>query len=499
MQSMNLFVLTRSKTEFCTQYENVLANREHVNRIKDYEYETIVELVEELKGKGCQVSDFDGFYISFVIDYIGKEFDLLKIDRDNKVINIELKSQKVDEGKIEKQLLRNQYYLRYLAPQIHLFTYVKEEKSLYTVDGEAIKKCDMDELIAVIKEMKKFENGDIKHFFQAKNFLISPLNTPERFAEDNYFLTPQQEEIKREIVKKGVTQKSNLLWGITGSAGTGKTLLLYDIMKYCSDLGRACVIHSGILCDGHTKLNALLSNADIIDAKSAREETLEGYEYIFVDEAQRIYSHTLKVIIKYAETRQVPAVFSYDFFQTLSVTEQNRNIPEILKMRKDFQERELTKKIRTNKEIASFVRNLLNLKDVSDVRYQYHDIDILYADNVEEADDIIDLYRVNKEYVFIGYTQSIYHGNQIDNFPGDFNTHHVIGQEFDKVLIMLDDNFRYEMDGRLQGRPHPNPDYLFYKLLYQGISRAREKLCILVLGNRELFEKIVSIKFNMIS
>lgn len=127
MQSMNLFVLTRSKTEFCTQYENVLANREHVNRIKDYEYETIVELVEELKGKGCQVSDFDGFYISFVIDYIGKEFDLLKIDRDNKVINIELKSQKVDEEKIEKQLLRNQYYLRYLAPQIHLFTYVKEE------------------------------------------------------------------------------------------------------------------------------------------------------------------------------------------------------------------------------------------------------------------------------------------------------------------------------------------------------------------------------------
>jgi len=38
MQSTNLFVLTRSKTEFCTKYENVLADREHVNKIKDYEY-----------------------------------------------------------------------------------------------------------------------------------------------------------------------------------------------------------------------------------------------------------------------------------------------------------------------------------------------------------------------------------------------------------------------------------------------------------------------------
>ena len=43
-----------------------------------------------------------------------------------------------------------------------------------------------------------------------------------------------------------------------------------------------------------------------------------------------------------------------------------------------------------------------------------------------------------------------------------------------------------------------NPDYIFYKLLYQGISRPREKLCIVVIDNMPLFEKILSIKLDQI-
>lgn len=41
---------------------------------------------------------------------------------------------------------------------------------------------------------------------------------------------------------------------------------------------------------------------------------------------------------------------------------------------------------------------------------------------------------------------------------------------------------------------HPNPNYIFYKLWFQGVSRAREKLCILVIGNEELFKKLLSVK-----
>ena len=52
---------------------------------------------------------------------------------------------------------------------------------------------------------------------------------------------------------------------------------------------------------------------------------------------------------------------------------------------------------------------------------------------------------------------------------------------------------------RIQGKEHPNPDLLFYKLLYQVISRAREKLCVLVVENYKLFSDILNIKFDMLS
>ena len=52
---------------------------------------------------------------------------------------------------------------------------------------------------------------------------------------------------------------------------------------------------------------------------------------------------------------------------------------------------------------------------------------------------------------------------------------------------------------RIQGKEHPNPDLLFYKLLYRAISRAREKLCVLVVENYKLFSDILNIKFDMLS
>ena len=79
------------------------------------------------------------------------------------------------------------------------------------------------------------------------------------------------------------------------------------------------------------------------------------------------------------------------------------------------------------------------------------------------------------------------------------DTHHVIGQEYNKVMIMMDRNFRYDPERRIQGKEHPNPDLLFYKLLYQAISRAREKLCVLVVENYKLFSDILNIKFDMLS
>ena len=42
-------------------------------------------------------------------------------------------------------------------------------------------------------------------------------------------------------------------------------------------------------------------------------------------------------------------------------------------------------------------------------------------------------------------------------------------------------------------KEHPNPDYLYSKLLFQGLTRVREKLAIIVIDNEDVFGKILNI------
>ena len=47
----------------------------------------------------------------------------------------------------------------------------------------------------------------------------------------DYFLTNQQHDIKKKIVDLILLDDREHILGITGKAGTGKTLLLYDIIN----------------------------------------------------------------------------------------------------------------------------------------------------------------------------------------------------------------------------------------------------------------------------
>ena len=60
--------------------------------------------------------------------------------------------------------------------------------------------------------------------------------------------------------------------------------------------------------------------------------------------------------------------------------------------------------------------------------------------------------------------------------------------------MLMGANFGYNEKGVLiSTNAHPNPDYLYDKLLFQGITRVREKLAIIVLDNPKLFLQILQI------
>ena len=503
MKAINIYVYTRIQSDLATEYENILGECSDKSTAKKHEFLSLVELVDELSKSGVTAGEMDGFFVSFSIKQIGKEFDLLKIEEDSKVLNIELKSEDVGEREICEQLQKNRCYLSHIAPAVHLYTFVSKTKQLYCLDDDGlnIRSVEIRELKKLMESFNtKLENG-VENLFRASNYLISPLNSPEKFLKGGYFLTPQQKGFKREIIEN---EKENVFFGITGKAGTGKTLLLYDIAKEKALGGcKCCVVHSGMLCEGHKLLNSKINGLTIYAAKDIGEEkikVLSSFEYIFVDEIQRIYLQTFQGIVEEVLENKKVAIFSYDFEQIMANAEISRDIKseiDVLKDRYGFREFKLSNTIRTSREIATFCRELMDLRQMASGYMDYSKIDVLYTNNTDEADEVIRLYK-SKNYRFISYTPSSFYKSSLDKYKDELNTHQVIGQEFDNVLIMMDDNFRYDSDGRIQGRTHPNPDYLFYKLMYQAISRAREKLCILVVGNYELFKQVLGIKYRML-
>lgn len=79
---------------------------------------------------------------------------------------------------------QNRYYLSHIAKKVYSFTYVKENDTLtlYTYDAQ-LRKSSFDELIESLAEVPNPITQGIEQYFRPKDYLISPLNTPEKFLK----------------------------------------------------------------------------------------------------------------------------------------------------------------------------------------------------------------------------------------------------------------------------------------------------------------------------
>lgn len=491
MNAVNLYVLTREvNADIREEYEFALSSRAYPIKYRLEEIELMRAIVNSLKYYKAPPITYDGWFYAFSIPQISKEFDLIRIGK-NAVINIELKSQFVEHNKVSNQMNQNRYYLSHLQKKVFSFLIMPDVNGIIRLFKyhENLEDSSYHELIEVINIDSEYCVSNIEKLFDPSLFLVSPINSPKRFLNKEYFLNNHQQEIKRRIIN---AKSDEQLFGIKGSAGTGKTLLLYDIAFSFGEIKRTCIIHGGLLSEGHIYLNERTQKITIISAKEATEDKLKSFDVICVDESQRIYTEIIDMLLELSKTGKT-CIFAYDYKQALSKAEISRNIPKRLSNMTNFQEFILTDHIRTNKEIFSFIRAMIKLTDLPKGRVSYDCIDILYANSIKEADSILKLY-IEKGYKFITITPSQYVFNQIDHYSNTTNSHQIIGQEFDNVVVIIDTNFRYDDNGVLQGKEHPNPDYLFARLFYQNITRARKRLCVLVLNNPDVFTKLIRIK-----
>lgn len=497
MKTVNLYELSRlCDPKIFEGFERSLSEREENLVVKQHELVCLRKFVDQVIEQSGSINIVDNFYFSYKIPQIGKEFDLLHIC-DDFIINIELKSGYVDQDKIKKQLVQNRYYLSHISKNIMLVTYISETNEIFELKAnDELFKCDFSKILACISSQEKCSCKNIDSLFRVSNYLVSPINNTERFFNEEYFLTEQQQNIRRKVLHSISTKKNTNFISIKGGAGTGKTLLLYDLARTCSIAEHCIVVHCGILSNGHNYLNTICSSIEIMSAKDFAKRLKLGQpicRLIFVDESQRFYENQFLDLVEYAKSHDTTCIFSYDVKQVLQQSEMQANIDQKIKNLPSIDEYALTGKIRTNRELVSFIRRFINLKD-NDIRPFYSSVSILYADTSQEAIRIIDKYQA-LDYAFISFTASTYKSSSFDVYGyGNCNTHAVVGQEFDNVIVVMDSTFSYNDEGILSGRYHPNRNYIYAKLVYQAITRVRESLTIVVVDNLPLFQTLLKIK-----
>ena len=489
MKNINILSLVQAYSSLQHEsYENFL--NYYGIKIKNDEIDDLTSLVNILNAQTNNTNIFNQFYVGYLIPQIGKEFDLLQFSK-NYILNIELKKTSSPE-KIQKQLKRNKYYLSFIGRQLHNFCFQADVKELfYLSDIDELKSVDFSHLIKLLENQQLDNVSDIDNLFNPSDYLVSPFNSTERFIKNEYFLTKQQEAIKSDVLNILEDVKTARFISITGTAGTGKTLLTYDIALELSAVGKKpLIIHCGILNDGQLKLKAE-HGWNIISIKHYSSYELSDYHLVIVDEAQRIKTEQLEKIVEKIHSANGKCIFSYDKSQTLAKWEENRDIEQHINKIVSISTFNLTEKIRTNKEIALFMKALFYSR--SDIKQIKKDnIQLNYFNNIDDAKRYLE--TIDKlEWEIIHFTPSQYNKEHHENYS-DFShktSHRVIGQEFENVVITIDSFFCYDESGELSYRA--GTYYDAPKMLFQNITRTRKRLNIVIINNSQLLDRCVSV------
>jgi len=353
--------------------------------LKEGEKEDLKSFVDKIRANIASFKELEGYYLGFKIPQISKEFDILRIGKKS-VINVELKNEFTTEERIKKQLKQNKYYLSILERTSFHFTYVTKEDKLYKLENDNLVDANFKELadLLIKQEIEEIEN--IEKLFEPSNYLVSPFNSTDKFVKKEYFLTEHQEDIKNKIIDSVVKKDEQLFFTIKGGAGTGKTLLVYDIARELTEKGeKVLVIHCGNLNKGQQELNEkkILNIIPIKNIDLSKGVNFDKYSIVILDETQRVNLSQLQYIIKSIFNVKSKCIFSLDPKQCLKKNEINNSIESYLDEKTKTLKFKLTNNIRTNEELLVFIKSIShNRPDFEKIRYKNIKINTCVYQNV---------------------------------------------------------------------------------------------------------------------
>ena len=476
MKSISIYAVTRNQNIGQLQkLERQLSGREYFLKMRTWELESMSSLVRELEAHMDEVYALRFFY-SFQIPRLGKEFDLLQI-KDEQIVNIELKSGAVSDETIRKQLIQNRYYLSVLGRPIYSYTYISSQNRLVRLTNhDHIVEADWQQLCGLLKNKSSDYGGEIEDLFQAEMYLISPLTEPLKFLRKEYFLTSQQRDIKRQILKRIRTEHTGY-YSFSGLPGTGKTLLLYDIAMKLSQKHKVCMIHCGEAGKKWEILHERLRRIDFwSDNQIKNPINLEDYSAILVDEAHLLSTEKLELLLECV--KEQPVIFSSDVEDMISSKEIDRRGMYRIEHLPGIQIFRLTNRIRANAEVSSFIQNMMHLP-AGKSQKGYPHIEVVYANDSIEAEKLI------KNYKSQGY--------QYRKEPYDANDN-TTGQEHAEYLaVVLNDQYYYDEEGYLRSNKQGRKEMSDVRKLFHYLNQVKESLALVILENEEVYGRLLNL------
>ena len=541
MKSISIYAITRKQNLMqLSRMERQLSKREKPLKMREWELDSLKNLVEQLEARMQDVCGLRFFY-SFQIPRLGKEFDLLQIKEDQ-IINIELKSGAVSEEAMRRQLIQNRYYLSVLGRPIRSYTYLSSQNRLVRLTNhDHLADTEWEQLCSELQNESEDYKGDAETLFRAELFLISPLTEPSRFLKKEYFLTAQQRDIERQILKKIRQDKTGFFW-FRGLPGTGKTLLLYDMAMKLSARQQVCMIHCGeareqwkvlherlrrvkYLSDsqilpaqngagqnGKVRNEAVRDRPDIAATKTDLEANLlANASAILVDEAHLLSREKLEYILQHCGNRSV--IFSSDCEDMISPEEMERETVQALEQLSGIQGFRLTNRIRTNAELSSFIQNMMCIPERKTGRHFPH-VTVLYANDDMEAEVLLN------DAVHQGYNVILdgigCYGSRVAQTATDFAdashsksaksaattvSYGIFSSEnaypctvttgslisADRLAIVLDQRYFYDRQGYLRSEDQS------VRRLFHQLNGAKEELMLVVKQNEPVYTTLLDL------
>jgi hypothetical protein len=489
MKPINLLSHTASIKHAQIEYAQAFSRYESADphkKVRDWEEKALLEFCEQF----FHDSDFslaEGFFMNFTIPRISKEYDLLRFGK-NWIVNIELKAQ-ASQDKILKQLTQNAYYLSPLKKKVYSFSYIASERCLYQMKDGRLYRCTSDQLKKILNEQIVLVDFDIQKAFQPENYLISPFHHPTQFLKGQYFLTTHQDQIEKCILSS-----TSGYFCIQGGPGTGKTLLLYDLVKKRQTEERVCIIHCAKMNDAQ---NLLRSNGfTILSLKKAFIYLEQNKpDMVVLDEAQCLSFTQFQKLYEIFEAGSIKTIFSLDTYQA-ELMEENQNsavkhilqLPELTLFR-------LTNRIRTSPQISGFIASLFDLSKKSR-KVGFDHVHLAHFEEEEPCFWFI-RYLISMDYTFIDYPLNTQENHLFSGLDGQkWIANEVYGLEFNKVCCVMDERFTY-IQNKLCACGKKREEMKLLDLLYQIVTRAKDELYIVVYHNFDLYYSLIGLLYEV--